>query len=90
MSHFYLRKSYTFSESDEKMLDIRKEMSNFLTKEEAMDLLNKRNVIIDPSPHYQNHEIDKLHERIHDLERQLQSAFIEIGKLKNAKKHFSP
>ena len=38
MSHFYLRKSYTFSESDEKMLDIRKEMSNFLTKEEAMDL----------------------------------------------------
>ena len=90
MSHFYLRKSYSFAESDEKMLDIRKEMSNFLTKEEAMDLLNKRNVIIDPSPHYQNHEIDKLHERIHDLERQLQSAFIEIGKLKNAKKHFSP
>jgi prefoldin subunit 5 len=90
MSHFYLRKSYSFAESDEKMLDIRKEMSNFLTKEEAMDLLNKRNVIIDPSPHYQNHEIDKLHERIHDLERQLQSAFIEIDKLKNAKKHFSP
>ena len=90
MSHFYLRKSYTFSESDEKMLDIRKEMSNFLTKEEAMDLLNRRNVIIDPSPHYQNHEINKLHERIHDLERQLQNAFIEIGKIKNVKKHTSP
>ena len=90
MSHFYRQRSYTFLESDEKMLNIRKEMSNFLTKEEAMDLFNKRNVIIDPSPHYQNHEIDKLHERIHDLERQLQSAFIEIGKLKNAKKHFSP
>ena len=90
MSHFYLRKSYSFAESDEKMLDIRKEMSNFLTKEEAMDLLNKRNVIIDPSPHYQNHEIDKLHERIHDLERQLQYALIEIDKLKNVKKHASP
>jgi prefoldin subunit 5 len=90
MSHFYLRKSYTFSESDEKMLDIRKEMSNFLTKEEAMDLLNRRNVIIDPSPHYQNHEIDKLHERIHDLERQLQYAIIEFDKIKNVKKHSSP
>jgi prefoldin subunit 5 len=90
MSHFYRQRSYSFAESDEKMLDIRKEMSNFLTKEEAMDLLNKRNVIIDPFPHYQNHEIDKLHERIHDLERQLQYALIEIDKLKNVKKHTSP
>jgi len=90
MSHFYNRKSYTFSETDEMMFDIKKEMSNFLTKEEADLILNKRNAIIDPAPHYQNHEVDKLHERIHDLERKLQYAFIEIDKLKNVKKYTSP
>ncbi len=42
MSHFYNRKSYTFAETDEQMLDMRKEMSNFITKEEAEDLINRR------------------------------------------------
>ena len=35
MSHFYRQKSYTYNESDEMLIEIKKEMSNFITKEEA-------------------------------------------------------
>lgn len=90
MSHFYPRKSYSFSETDEMFLDIRKEMSNFLTKEEAMDMIGRRGVIIDPPPFYDYGKVDQLHQRIHDLERKLTSAFIEIDRLKNNKKISSP
>ena len=38
MSHFYRQRSYTFAETDEQMLNFKKEMSNFITKEEAEDL----------------------------------------------------
>jgi hypothetical protein len=89
MSHFYLRKSYTFSETDEMMLDIRKEMSNFLTKEEAEFILNRRYALIDPPP-FKNNELDMLQDKVYDLERKLQIALIEIEKLKNVKKHSSP
>jgi len=90
MSHFYNRKSYTFAETDEMMLDIKKEMSNFLTKEEAELILNRRYAIVDP-PFYKKHnEIDVLQEKVYDLERKLQAALIEIEKLKNVKKFSSP
>ena len=36
MSHFYRQRSYTFNETDELLTEMKKEMSNFLTKEEAM------------------------------------------------------
>ena len=50
MSHFYRQRSYTFNETDEMLTEIRKEMSNFLTKEEAELILNKRYAMIDPNP----------------------------------------
>ena len=31
MSHFYRQRSYTFAETDEQMLNFKKEMSNFIT-----------------------------------------------------------
>lgn len=50
MSHFYNRKSYSFSETDEMMTEIKQEMSNFITKEEAELILNRRYALIDPIP----------------------------------------
>lgn len=50
MSHFYNRKSYSFSETDEMMTEIKQEMSNFITKEEAELILNRRYALIDPVP----------------------------------------
>ena len=72
MSHFYLRKSYTFSESDEKMLDIRKEMSNFLTKEEAELILNKRYAMIDPNPNQE--------QKNHMIIEEIHSFFVNEGR----------
>jgi len=90
MSHFYNRKSYSFSETDEMMLNIKKEMSNFLTKEEAELILNRRYAMVDP-PFYKTHnDIDILQDKVYDLERKLQIALIEIEKLKSVKKHSSP
>ncbi len=37
-------------QTDDMMLGIRKEMSNFLTIEEAELMINRRNAIIDPGP----------------------------------------
>jgi len=71
------------------MLDIKKEMSNFLTKEEAELILNRRYALIDPPP-YRHIEINVLQDKVYDLERKLQSALYEIDKLKNIKKHSSP
>lgn len=50
MSHFYNRKSYSFSETDEMMTEIKQEMSNFITKEEAELILNRRYALVDPVP----------------------------------------
>ncbi len=57
MSHFYNRKSYSFSETDEMFKEIKNEMSNFLTKEEAELILNRRHALIDPIP-YQDQRIN--------------------------------
>ena len=71
MSHFYNRKSYSFAETDEMMTEIKKEMSNFLTKEEAELILNRRHAIIDPSPHRMNEEISKLHFEFDQLRQEI-------------------
>ena len=81
MSHFYNRKSYTYSETDEMLTDIRKEMSNFLTKDEAEFMINRRNAIVDPSPYWvcdcrehiskMMHEIDRLNNQIQNLNKEL-------------------
>ena len=71
MSHFYLRKSYTFSESDEKILDLRKEMSNFITKEEAEDLLNRRKMIVDPNPNFYHSRFEEMSQEIFNLKQEI-------------------
>jgi prefoldin subunit 5 len=71
MSHFYRQRSYSFNETDEMLTEIKKEMSNFLTKEEAELILNRRNAMIDPAPYRMNEEIGVLHREIEDLRRQI-------------------
>ncbi len=71
MSHFYNRKSYSFSETDEMMLELKKEMSNFLTKEEAELIINRRNAIIDPGPYRMNEEVQVLHREIDGLRKEI-------------------
>jgi peptidoglycan hydrolase CwlO-like protein len=81
LSHFYNRKSYTFAETDEMLTGIKKEISNFLTKEEAELMINRRNAIIDPSPYWvcdcrehlskMMHEIDRLNNQIQTLNKEL-------------------
>jgi hypothetical protein len=71
MSHFYLKKSYTFAETDEQMLDIRKEMSNFITKEEAEDLINRRKVIVDPDPYFYNRRFEEMSQDIFNLKQEI-------------------
>ena len=71
MSHFYNRKSYSFSETDEMMLEIKKEMSNFLTKEEAELILNRRNAIIDPGPYRVDGEILSLRKEVDHLRQEI-------------------
>jgi hypothetical protein len=74
MSHFYRLRSYTYNETDEMMTEIKKEMSNFLTKEEAEIILNRRSVIVDPNPAYLDNklenvylEMQKMREEIYNL-----------------------
>lgn len=83
MSHFYLRKSYTFSESDEMLTEIRKEMSNFLTKEEAELIINRRNAMIDPVPYRMNEEISVLHKEVDDLRREIYFLRTQLNKIHN-------
>ena len=71
MSHFYRQRSYTFNETDEMLTEIRKEMSNFLTKEEAELILNRRNAIIDPASYRMNEDIVVLHREIDGLKREI-------------------
>jgi len=62
MSHFYRQRSYTFNETDEMLTEIRKEMSNFLTKEEAELILN---------PYRMNEEVGALHRELADLRKEI-------------------
>jgi prefoldin subunit 5 len=83
MSHFYRQKSYTYNESDEMLIEIKKEMSNFLTKEEAEIILNRRNAMIDPVPYRMNDEIQILHKEIDDLRREIYFLRTHLNKIQN-------
>ena len=83
MSHFYNRKSYTYSETDEMMTEIKKEMSNFLTKEEAELILNRRYAMVDPPPYRMNDEIQILHKEIDDLRREIYFLRTHLNKIQN-------
>jgi hypothetical protein len=83
MSHFYLKKSYTFAETDEQMLDIRKEMSNFITKEEAEDLINRRKVIVDPDPYFYNRRFEEMSQDIFNLKQEIYFLRTSLNNLHN-------
>ena len=74
MSHFYNKKSYSFAETDEMLTEIKKEMSNFLTKEEAELILNRRYALIDPMPY----KPDNNHLRLMDELNVLKSMFSQV------------
>ena len=83
MSHFYNRKSYSFAETDEMMIEIKKEMSNFLTKEEAELILNRRYAMVDPPPYRINEEIQILHKEIDDLRREIYFLRTHLNKIQH-------
>ena len=53
------------------MLELKKEMSNFLTKEEAELILNRRNAIIDPGPYRVDGEILSLRQEVDHLRQEI-------------------
>jgi len=83
MSHFYRQRSYTFNETDEMLTEIKKEMSNFLTKEEAELIINRRNAMIDPAPYRMNDEIKVLHKEIDDLRREIYFLRTQLNKIQS-------
>lgn len=83
MSHFYRQRSYTFAETDEQMLNFKKEMSNFITKEEAEDLINKRKMIVDPNPHYHDRRFEEMSQEIFNLKQEIYFLRTSINKLQN-------
>jgi hypothetical protein len=83
MSHFYLKKSYTFAETDEQMLNIKKEMSNFITKEEAEDLISRRKVIVDPDPYFYNRRFEEMSQDIFNLKQEIYFLRTSLNNLHN-------
>jgi hypothetical protein len=84
MSHFYRQRSYTFSETDEMLTDMRKEMSNFITKEEAELIWNRRFAIVDPPPYWHgDSKVQELLVRIEKLTCEVISLKYELESIKN-------
>ena len=83
MSHFYLKKSYTFAETDEQMLNIKKEMSNFISKEEAEDLISRRKVIVDPDPYFYNRRFEEMSQDIFNLKQEIYFLRTSLNNLHN-------
>ncbi len=80
--NFFNKNFYSIDETDEIMIDLRKEISNFITKEEAELLISRRKAMVDPSfsCNCQNqlntmmHEIESLNKKIYYLSDQLDKA----------------
>lgn len=83
MSHFYNRKSYTFAETNEQMLNIKKEMSNFITKEEAEDLINRRKMIVDPNPNFYHSRFEEMSQEIFNLKQEIYFLRTSLNKLQH-------
>jgi len=71
LSHYYNRKSYSFNETDEMMTEIKKEMSNFLTKEEAELLLQRKYAMIDPVPYRPDPVVIELRREVDHLRQEI-------------------
>ena len=63
------------------MTEIKKEMSNFLTKEEAELILNRRYAIVDPGPYRMNEEIAALRKELDDLRREIYFLRTQLNKI---------
>ena len=86
MSHFYRQKSYSFNETDEMLTDIKKEMSNFVTKEEAELMISRRFAIVDPPPKWHdNRRVEELLMRIDMLNHLVIELRCELESIKNEK-----
>ena len=80
--NFFNKNFYSISETDEIMIDLRKEMSNFITKEEAELLIHRRQAIVDPPFSCGCHsqimammqEIESLNKKIYYLIEELEKA----------------
>ena len=83
MSHFYRQRSYTFAETDEQMLNFKKEMSNFITKEEAEDLINRRKMIVDPNPNFYHSRFEEMSQEIFNLKQEIYFLRTSLNKLHN-------
>lgn len=83
MSHFYRQRSYTFNETDELLTEMKKEMSNFLTKEEAELILNRRYAMVDPPPYRMNEDVQVLHKELDDLRREIYFLRTQLNKIQN-------
>lgn len=90
MSHFYNRRSYTFAETDEQMLVIKKEMSNFITKEEAEYLIYKRKMIVDPDPYYNDRRFEEMSQEIFNLKQEIYFLRTSLNKLQNKSDNDEP
>lgn len=82
MSHFYNKKSYSFAETDEMMTEIKKEMSNFLTKEEAELILNRRYAMIDPVTYREDKKYLILMEEMNVLKNMFNRVCTELEEIK--------
>ena len=65
------------------LTEIKKEMSNFLTKEEAELILKRRYAMVDPPPYRMNDEIQVLHKEIDDLRREVYFLRTHINKIQH-------
>lgn len=82
MSHFYNKKSYSFAETDEMLTEIKKEMSNFLTKEEAELILNRRYALIDPMPYNPDNNHLMLMDELNVLKNMFRQVCFELEEIK--------
>lgn len=84
--NLFKKRHYTIEQTDALFLDVRNEMSNFLTVEEAEVMLQRKYAIIDPPPypHCECKEyISKLISEIDKLNYQVQYLNKELDETKN-------
>lgn len=84
MSHFYMRKSYTFTETDSKLDELKKELQEYIDIQ-----INSRPAIIDPPP-YGWHNFDNILRELHDMRSQIDNLYFHINNLKNNKEYDEP
>lgn len=83
MSHFYNRKSYSFAESDELLAELKKECSNFITKEEAEFMINTRKIIVDPNPNFYENKFENMYVEMQKMREEIYNLRTVVYKLQH-------